>query len=227
MFLSLLFSDPLIAIAWAIAALFSLSIHECSHALVAKWRGDKTGEWAGRLTLNPLAHLDPLGTIPLILFGFGWAKPVPYNPYNLRDPKWDSVRVGLAGPASNLIVAAASGVLLRLLIGMQWLPLQNMLIVFLLLLMVLNLSLLFFNIIPVHPLDGSKLFFALFDAPKYARLRQTVATFGPNVLFFLVLISLLTNIDAFFFVSLPAFAACDALLGHSCSGLLSLVFGGR
>ena len=226
MFLSLLFSNPLVAVAWSVAALFSLSVHECSHALVAKWRGDKTGEWAGRLTLNPLAHLDPLGTIPLILFAFGWAKPVPYNPYNLRDPKWDSVRVGLAGPMSNLIVAAAAGVLLRLIIGMQWLPIQNMLVVFLLLLMVLNLSLLFFNIIPIHPLDGSKLFFALFDAPKYARLRQIVAVHGPNVLFALVLISLLTNIDAFFFISLPSFATCNALLGENCGGLLGAIFGG-
>ena len=91
MFLNLLFGSPAIAVAWLVAILLTLTIHEFSHALVGKLRGDKTAVYEGRLTLNPMAHLDPTGFILLLLFGFGWAKPVPYNPYNLKDPKWDSV----------------------------------------------------------------------------------------------------------------------------------------
>ncbi len=85
MFLTLLFSSPPLALAWIVAILSSLTIHEFSHGLIAKWKGDMTAEREGRLTLNPLAHLDLIGFIPLLLFGFGWAKPVPFNPYNLKD----------------------------------------------------------------------------------------------------------------------------------------------
>ena len=115
MFLSLISSHPLFALAWLCAILLSLTIHEFSHALVGKWRGDRTAEREGRLTLNPLAHLDWFGFAAMLLLGFGWAKPVPFNPYNLRDPKWDAVWIGLAGPGSNLFLAAFAGLLLRFL----------------------------------------------------------------------------------------------------------------
>lgn len=225
MFLSLLSINPAIAIAWVLAIVISLTVHEFSHALVGKWRGDKTAEREGRLTLNPLAHVDWMGFIAMLFLGFGWAKPVPFNPYNLRDPKWDSVKIALAGPFSNLIIATISAIILRsfLIAGNVEL---NLLVIFLILLTLINLFLLFFNIIPVHPLDGSKLFFALFDAPKYAALRQFVAFRGPQILFFLVIASLLTNIDIFFFVSRPAFATCNSLVGTDCLTLIYRVFGG-
>jgi Zn-dependent protease len=92
------------------------------------------------------------------------------------------------------------------------------------LLILLNLFLVFFNVIPIHPLDGSKLFFALFDAPRYARLREFVAVRGPQALLGLIVLSLVTNFDVFFFVSRPAFAACDLLLGDSCAGFYGAVF---
>lgn len=225
MFLSLLSSSPMLALAWVAAILFSLTVHEFSHALVASWRGDRTAEREGRLTLNPLAHLDLMGFIPILLLGFGWAKPVPYNPYNLKSPKWDSVTIALAGPASNLIVAAAAAAGIRFLVGNQIITSLNLLVVFLFLLIVLNLFLMFFNVIPVHPLDGSKLFFALFDAPRYARLREFVAVRGPQILLFLIVLSLVTNFDVFFFVSRPAFATCDVLLGDSCGAFFGAVFG--
>lgn len=212
------------ALAWALAIFFSLTVHEFSHALVAKWRGDRTAEREGRLTLNPLAHIDPVGLIMLFVVGFGWAKPVPYNPYNLKDPKWDSVKIALAGPASNLIMASACGLALRLLLGNGVIDGLNLLAIFLFLMILLNLFLLFFNIIPIHPLDGSKLFFALFDHPKYAELRNFVALRGPQILLLLIVISFLTPFNVFFFVTAPSFFVCDTILGGSCLNFFSLIF---
>src|SRR3989338_10830538 len=146
MFLNLLFGSPAIAVAWLVAILLTLTIHEFSHALVGKLRGDKTAEYEGRLTLNPLAHVDPTGFILLLLFGFGWAKPVHYNPYNLQDPKWDSVKIALAGPVSNFLVALFAGIVFRLLVGAGIIPLLNLLSIFLFLLILLNLFLMLFNI---------------------------------------------------------------------------------
>ncbi len=224
MFLNLLFGSPAIAVAWLVAILLTLTIHEFSHALVGKLHGDKTAEYEGRLTLNPMAHLDPTGFILLLLFGFGWAKPVPYNPYNLRDPKWDSVKIALAGPFSNLLMAVAAGVAFRVLVGWGLTAPMNLLAVFLFLSILLNLFLMLFNIIPVHPLDGSKLFFALFDHPKYQELRTFVATRGPQILLIAVLVSAFTSLNIFFFISEPAFAICDTLIGASCSGYFASIF---
>ncbi|MBI5793621.1 site-2 protease family protein [Candidatus Uhrbacteria bacterium] len=224
MFLELFLGSPAVAMVWVVAILGSLTIHEFSHALVGKLVGDKTAEREGRLTLNPLSHIDPTGFILLLLFGFGWAKPVPYNPYNLKDPKWDSVKIALAGPLSNLVIASIAGVAFRLLVGGGVIESLNLLAIFLFLTILLNLFLMFFNVIPVHPLDGSKLFFALFDQPKYAALRTAVALYGPRVLMIAVFISAFTSLNVFFFVSAPAFATCDALLGQSCGGYFSSIF---
>ncbi len=222
MFLTLITSSPALAFAWILAILSSLTIHEFSHALIGKLKGDKTAEYEGRLSLNPLAHIDWMGFFMLLIVGFGWAKPVPFNPYNLKDPKWDSVAIALAGPISNLIVAIISSVVFR--ISIASLGALNLLSIFFFLLIILNLSLMFFNLIPIHPLDGSKLFFALFDQPKYAALREFVAVRGPQILMVAVFISLLTSINVFFFVSRPAFAVCNTLIGASCNGYFASVF---
>lgn len=224
MFLNLLFGSPALAIAWLTAIFSTLTIHEFSHALVGKLRGDKTAEYEGRLTLNPLAHIDPTGLILLLLFGFGWAKPVPYNPYNLKDPKWDSVKIALAGPFSNLLMAIVSGIAFQILVGGGVIEPLNLLAVFLFLSILLNLFLMLFNIIPIHPLDGSKLFFVLFDHPKYQELRMFVATRGPQFLMVAVLVSAFTSLDVFFFISEPSFAICDALIGGSCGGYFASIF---
>ena len=224
MFLTLLQASPFIALAWFVAILVSLTVHEFSHALVGRLRGDRTAEREGRLTLNPMAHIDLYGLLPLLLLGFGWAKPVPFNPYNLKNPKWDSVLIALAGPFSNFLLAALAGLVLRALFaagaGMD----QLLLIIFLVFVVILNLSLMLFNVIPIHPLDGSKLFFALFDAPHHANLRRFVAERGPQILLILVVLSLLTNINVFLFITVPAYGLCDALTGDSCIGLLSAWF---
>ncbi len=226
MFLTLIYNNPAVGIAWIIAILAALTVHEFSHALAGKLRGDRTAERAGRLTLNPFSHIDWMGFIPLLLLGFGWAKPVPFNPHNLKNPKWDSVIVGLAGPASNFVMAIVSALILRGLVLAGAFIELNLLFVFLFLFILINLFLLFFNILPIHPLDGSKLFFALFDAPKYEKLRFFVATRGPQILFFAVIIAIITNFPIFFFISIPSFAACSALVGENCMGLLASIFAG-
>ena len=142
--------------------IFSAVIHEVMHGVAADWLGDKTARYAGRLTLNPIPHLDPFGSImlPLIFLlsnssiFFAWAKPVPYNPYNLKPGKFSEAIVAGAGPASNLVIAAIGGIAIRS--GM----LGNMTdIVFLI--VVVNVMLCIFNLIPVPPLDGSKVLEAL------------------------------------------------------------------
>lgn len=224
MFLDLFFGSPAIALAWIMAIFGALTIHEFSHALVGKLRGDKTAEYEGRLTLNPIKHIDPTGLILLLLFGFGWAKPVPYNPYNLKDPKWDSVKIALAGPGSNLVMAIVSAVAFRVLVGMGMITSFNLLAIFLFLFIILNLFLLFFNLIPVHPLDGSKLFFALFDKPQHEQMRRIVATRGSQILMIAVLISAFSSINIFFFISGPSFWLCDQLIGTSCNAYFAGIF---
>lgn len=152
----------IISIFFLIIIIFSAIIHEYAHGWTASQLGDPTAKDMGRLTLNPLAHVDWFGTIlvPLLLWlshaGFivGWAKPVPYNPYNLRNPKRDPALVAIAGPASNIIVAVVFALLVRLL------PMNN----FTALLSVVvyaNVLLAVFNLIPIPPLDGSKVLFAV------------------------------------------------------------------
>ncbi|MCK5061066.1 site-2 protease family protein [Candidatus Parcubacteria bacterium] len=142
-----------------IVLIFSAIIHEYMHGWMADRLGDTTAKDAGRLTLNPLPHIDPFGSIlvPGILilsgagFVFGWAKPVPYNPYNLRDVKYGSAKVAAAGPLANLITAIFFGLILR------FFPIVDpMLVLFLSIIVQINLLLMIFNLVPIPPLDGSK-----------------------------------------------------------------------
>ncbi|MFH1712160.1 MAG: site-2 protease family protein [Patescibacteria group bacterium] len=223
MFLQLIANSPTVALVWIIVILLSLTVHEFFHALVANWKGDKTAELAGRLTLNPIPHIDPIGLIPLLLLGFGWAKPVPFNPYNLKDPKRDAVHIALAGPLSNLLMAVLAGVTLRILLTTGVIGLLNLLTVFLVLLVIINLFLMFFNIIPIHPLDGSKLVDALLHAPQHQNLRNAIARYGSTGLMVLVMLSIM-GVPVFSFISWPSFFVCDALVGQNCSLLLMQIF---
>ncbi len=146
-----------------IILIFSVVIHETAHGYAAESLGDPTARLAGRLTLNPLAHLDWLGSVflPLLLsltgtgIIFGWAKPVPYNPYNLRGGKWGPALVAAAGPAANLLLVAVFTLFLRLFSLPA--PAQGLLA----LIVLINLVLAIFNLIPIPPLDGSKILFAV------------------------------------------------------------------
>ncbi len=133
------------------ALVVSFTFHEYAHARAADWLGDPTPRWAGRLTLNPAAHLDPLGLLMLWIFRFGWAKPVPINPYRLRNRRWGEVLVALAGPLTNLALALFALVVYRSGITAFNAALEE--IVFLLILY--NVSLAVFNLLPIPPLDGS------------------------------------------------------------------------
>ncbi|MCK9344738.1 MAG: site-2 protease family protein [Candidatus Pacebacteria bacterium] len=151
-----------------IILIFSIIIHEIAHGYMAEWFGDPTARLAGRLTLNPVPHIDPLGSIilPALMllgsggsFAFGWAKPVPYNPYNLRNFKWGTIFVGVAGVLANLLLALIFGLMLRynVELGIEVGPFTQMLgtIVY------LNIVLAVFNMIPFPPLDGAKVLFTL------------------------------------------------------------------
>ncbi|MBI2507206.1 MAG: site-2 protease family protein [Candidatus Niyogibacteria bacterium] len=144
--------------------IMSVVVHEVSHGYVAYSLGDPTAKHEGRLTLNPLKHLDPFGSVllPVITyllggFIFGWAKPVPYNPYNLKNQRWGSALVAAAGPGSNIAVALVFGLILRF----AFWPASPAFTQALSLIVFINLLLAFFNLIPIPPLDGSKIFFTL------------------------------------------------------------------
>lgn len=145
-----LFQDPLAVIAFLIALVVGITVHEFAHAWVAQILGDPTAKYAGRVTLNPLAHLDPLGTILLFVAGFGWGKPVPVNPQYFARPVIDEFLVALAGPASNFVVAALIG------LSLQVVPVSGTFVAILVAVMQINLTLMLFNLLPVPPLDGSK-----------------------------------------------------------------------
>lgn len=149
----------------------SAIFHEYAHALVAYRLGDTTAKDQGRLTLNPLVHMDLFGTVivPLLLLFtsgifIGWAKPVPYNPYNLRDQKYGSLKVGAAGPGANLIIALALGLIIRFLslTALGGGIISPMFLQFLGLIVYINIFLALFNLLPFPPLDGSKIFADLF-----------------------------------------------------------------
>lgn len=153
-----------------LALIYSIIIHEYAHGWMADQLGDPTAKHSGRLTLNPIPHIDLMGSIFLPLFliisgsGFiiGWAKPVPFNPYNLKDQKYGPLKIALAGPAANLIIALFFGMILRffpIISNFLNLPIANLTIFIQLIALVvqLNLLLMIFNLLPIPPLDGSKI----------------------------------------------------------------------
>lgn len=171
--------------------LFSLTIHEYSHAYIANKLGDDTAKRLGRLTLNPLKHLDPIGTILLLLVHFGWAKPVPIDPRNFRDPKKDMLYVAIAGPISNIITAIISGILLKFIIfdlattgafGAYTVPL----IQFLVWMIFIGVVLAVFNMLPIPPLDGSRVLYGLLP-DHLANSIKKIETYGILIVFGIIL----------------------------------------
>ncbi len=168
-----------------IALLIALTIHEASHALIAFKMGDPTAKHMGRLSLNPLAHLDPMGTMMIIFtslvgFGIGWAKPVPVNPYNLnRGAKAGMAWVSLAGPASNFAMATLFAFVLK----NQVIP--SSLETLVLYIVMINIAIGFFNLIPIPPLDGFKVLLGLLpDRQSYSLLRYEAQ--GPAILLLVI-----------------------------------------
>jgi Zn-dependent protease len=179
---SLLFTDPLIFIIATGGLLFSLTVHEFAHAWTADKLGDSTPRLQGRVTLNPLAHLDPLGTILLLVTRFGWGKPVQFDPSNLANPLRDSALIALAGPATNLGIAA----LLSLIIRLNVLP-PSLFSFALIQVALINIVLAIFNLVPVHPLDGSKIILPLLPRNLAIEYEYFMRRYGMYVLLALIL----------------------------------------
>jgi len=164
MIISLLFENPIMFFAWAVAIVIAITVHEFAHALAGTLLGDSTAKLQGRLTLNPISHLDLWGTLLLLVVGFGWGKPVPFNPYNLKNPKVGAAIIAMAGPFSNLVMIVVFGLLLKFIYPLTGLGEANALFQFLYTLVLINAILMAFNIIPIPPLDGSKVLFAILPA---------------------------------------------------------------
>jgi Zn-dependent protease len=170
--LFLLRDEPQLFAAFVIAVIVGITFHEFSHAAVASLQGDQTARSQGRLTLNPLSHLDPLGSIALIVAGFGWGRPVPVTPSRLRNRRFGHVLVGLAGPAANFVLAIASVVALRI----AYPPADstfdvNFTLRLLDTLVAVNVILGVFNLLPIPPLDGSTLLSILLPPSRQDILR--------------------------------------------------------
>ena len=188
----------------------SAVFHEYAHGFAAYRLGDSTAKNEGRLTLNPLAHLDPIGTVALPLFllltsgmFIGWAKPVPYNPHNLRDKKYGDLKVAVVGPLTNLAIAIVLGLILRFFEFFTLYAGQPIFLEFIGLIVYINIFLALFNLIPFPPLDGSKIIMDLF--PKFWRYFEQIGFLG---IFLAIILS-------FLFISPIAQFIFKVIVGHS------------
>ena len=171
---------------WLIAFTIAITIHEASHAWMADKLGDPTARLMGRLSLNPLVHYDPVGTTLLLImvflhspFPFGWAKPVQFDQYNLKNPRRDSALISLAGPVSNIILAIIAALLIRIIPFSPITALFETIIV-------LNVVLALFNLVPIHPLDGGKIFIGLLPEKDAREADFFLQRYGMFILFFLI-----------------------------------------
>lgn len=176
-------------IIWILAFISAITIHEAAHAWMADKLGDPTARLMGRLSLNPLVHYDPVGTTMLLVLSvmralgapiipFGWAKPVEFDPYNLKDPKKDSALISLAGPLSNILLSTLLSIIMYLVPS---------LIIFLAPFVVLNISLAIFNLLPIHPLDGGKILVGILPNRESYEVDRFLHRFGTMILIFMIL----------------------------------------
>jgi len=186
--LNLILEQPALGVAWVAAILLALAFHEFAHAAVSTILGDPTARDEGRLTVSPLAHVDLLGFLMLLLVGFGWGRPVPFDPRRLRFPRWGPTLVALAGPLTNLVGVVVAGIAIAAIERTSMLPANNLLVLFLAFSFQINLVLLLFNLIPIPPLDGSKVLLSALDAPRYDHARFFLETRGPMLLLMLVIV---------------------------------------
>ncbi len=185
------------------AILIALTVHEYAHGYVAWLKGDNTAKANGRLTFNPLAHLDVFGTMMLFFGPFGWAKPVPVNPLNLDNPKKDMVYVGAAGPLSNIILAILFGMIFRFMnLSSGHMSQTHLFSIFLQLCILINLGLSFFNLLPIPPLDGSNILMGLLPSEKIGSYLRVVQH-APKILLGLIVAEWVFHIPLFSSIIYP------------------------
>jgi len=195
--------------------IIGLTVHEFSHAWMAKKCGDNTSEQQGRVTLNPFRHIDPLGFIMLLVAGFGWAKPVQFNEQNLKNPRRDVVKIAVAGPFSNAVLAMVLSVGFSLFsyctagIYSNWISVTRNLLLYAI---YINWGLFIFNLIPLPPLDGSHLLLNQFR--KYPVFYEGLYKYGSFIFLGLILVTVFTDLNLF-----PIWPVMQFL----CNGFLSLV----
>jgi Zn-dependent protease len=193
-----LFSEPLQLLFFVIALLIAITFHEFAHAASAVFLGDATPKLQGRLSLNPLKHLDPLGTLFLFIAGFGWGKPVPFDPHFIKHGKWGIALVGLSGPLSNFFIAFTLGAFLKLNL------VSGVFIDFLLIVIFINILLGVFNLIPLPPLDGSKFLQALVPESKQDIIYKLEKQ-GPTILFIVIIADNFLNLGILSSIINPIF----------------------
>ncbi|MDZ7798047.1 MAG: site-2 protease family protein [Patescibacteria group bacterium] len=203
MILQLLFSEPLFFFIWVAAIIVGITIHEFAHAWSAYLLGDPTAKNMGRLSLNPLVHLDPFGFLFLLIAGIGYGKPVPVNPYNLKDQKKGEILVSAAGPVSNLVQIVIFGLAFHFLVSLG--P-NNLLVSFLVALIYINIILMVFNLVPIPPLDGSKILMNVLPSSA-DNFKLWLQRRGPLVLFGLIILDRVLGLGIFagifnFFINL-------------------------
>lgn len=212
MILNLLFTEPIFFLVWLLAIIFGITIHEFSHAAAAVALGDNTPKDDKRLTINPLAHIDLIGFLALLVAGFGWGKPVMYNPYNLKNQKWGPVWIALAGPGSNLLAVIVFGLLMRLSVTSLGLSPENLMVIFLVALVYINVVLMVFNLVPIPPLDGSKVLFAVLP-DRFAEFKIKLQRYGSMILLGLILFDSLLNVGLFSALFSFVLGVVDKLFG--------------
>lgn len=191
-----LFSNPAQFIFFIVAILIALSVHEFAHAYAAYLSGDLTAKMMGRLTLNPLKHIDPIGIIVFLLIGFGWGRPVPYNPNQLRNGRWGEFLVAFAGPLSNIITAFLFALPSRIyFMQTGQLPAEGV-FVFLSFIVLINLVLATFNLLPIPPLDGYRILHLIIDGLSRGRIDLSwYERNGVIVLLFLIFLDRLMGLN--------------------------------
>lgn len=214
--------DPMQILLRIPPVLLALTVHEYAHGWVARRCGDRTAERSGRLTLNPLVHLDPFGTLMLLFGPFGWAKPVPVNPQGLGNPRRDMILVSAAGPGVNVATALAAGIILRFLswsgIGMRGgSGPMSFLATSLVLFFIVSIGLSFFNLMPVPPLDGSKILMG-FLPPDSIQTYLSYMRHVPKVFVALLVAEWLLNIPVFSTLFMPLFRPYLALWNYVAFG---------